>query len=117
VRTRAATKDFGLFTIACLALLAGAFLSLSSSASGQDRYSPQQAHAYITANDGNGAVRYASAWTKTEPNNSDAWAALGTAYGAGLHQPASAISAFQHFLQLKPDYPRASTPWALSTQT
>jgi tetratricopeptide (TPR) repeat protein len=105
VRTRAATKEFGLFTFAFLALLASVFLSQSSNASGQDRYSPQQAHAYITANDGNGAVRYASAWTKAEPNNSDAWAALGTAYGAGLHQPANAISAFQHFLQLKPDYP------------
>jgi tetratricopeptide (TPR) repeat protein len=105
VRHRASTKRFGSFTIACLTLITSAFLSQSSSAYGQGRYSPQQAHSYITANDGYGAVRYASAWTKAEPNNSDAWAALGTAYGTGLHQPANAISAFQHFLQLKPDYP------------
>jgi tetratricopeptide (TPR) repeat protein len=105
VTHRAATKSFGSFTVTGLTLIMSAFISLSSSAYGQSRYSAQQAHSYITTNDGNGAVRYASAWTKAEPNNSDAWAALGTAYGVGLHQPANAISAFQHFLQLKPDYP------------
>jgi tetratricopeptide (TPR) repeat protein len=105
VRHCASTKRFGSFTIACLTIITSAFLSQSSSAYVQGRYSPQQAHSYITANDGNGAVRYASAWTKAEPNNSDAWAALGTAYGTGLHQPANAVSAFRHFLQLKPDYP------------
>ena len=107
MRRRDSMQRSGCFTIAWLTLIASAFLSLSSSAYGQARYSPQQAHSYITAKDGNGAVRYASAWTKAQPNNPDAWAALGTAYGTGLHQPANAISAFQHFLELKPDYPPA----------
>jgi tetratricopeptide (TPR) repeat protein len=105
MRHPGSTKRSGCFTIACLTLITCAFLSLSSRVYAQARFSPQQAHSYITSNDGDGAVRYASAWTKAEPNNPDAWAALGTAYGTGLHQPDNAISAFQHFLQLKPDYP------------
>jgi tetratricopeptide (TPR) repeat protein len=86
-----------------LAVLFGAIVLLSFNAWGQGRYSSQQANSYIVAHDGNGAVRYAIAWTKAEADNFYAWAALGTAYGVGLHQPADAISAFKRALAIRTD--------------
>jgi tetratricopeptide (TPR) repeat protein len=71
----------------------------------QSGYSNRQANAFYANHDAAGALRYATAWSAAEPNNPEAWAAVGTAYGAGLHQPQSAIAAFQHALKLKPEWP------------
>jgi len=71
----------------------------------QGGYSSRQANSYYANHDGAGALRYATNWSAAEPNNPEAWAALGTAYGAGMHEPEKAIAAFQRALKLKPDWP------------
>jgi tetratricopeptide (TPR) repeat protein len=87
----------------CLLIWLSAAVLLSIEASGQGGYTPQRANAYLAAHDGNGALRYATAWTNAEPNNFYAWGALGAAYGMGLHQPVDAIAAFQRGLAIRPD--------------
>jgi tetratricopeptide (TPR) repeat protein len=87
-----------------LLVVLGAMALLVGQAWGQ-AYTPKQANAYIAAHDGQGALRYATAWTKAEPNNYFAWGALGAAYGIGLQQPANAITAFQRALTIRPDAP------------
>jgi tetratricopeptide (TPR) repeat protein len=80
-------------------------LLIATALGAQGIYSSRQANSYYANHDGAGALKYARAWTQAEPSNPEAWAALGTAYGAGLRQPENAIGAFQHALKLKPEWP------------
>jgi tetratricopeptide (TPR) repeat protein len=89
----------------CLFALLSVVVLMSAEASGQGGYSGQRANAYIAAHDGPGALRYATAWTRAEPDNFYAWGALGAAYGMGLHQPENAIAAFKRGLAIRPDSP------------
>jgi tetratricopeptide (TPR) repeat protein len=59
----------------------------------------------MRANDYNGLVQYATAWSRAEPNNPDPWAYLGMAYGLHLHQPEKAVTAINRSLQLNPKQP------------
>ncbi len=72
-------------------------------AAAQQPYTAQRANALIAARDGQGALAYALAWTKAEPDNYYAWGALGAAYGQGLHEPEQAIAAFKRGLAIRPD--------------
>src|SRR5262245_53658125 len=75
-----------------LAMALGAPLS---SAVAQTGYSVEGANRFVNAKDWNGLARYATAWTKAEPNNAVAWYYLGNSYATGLKQPEAAIPAFQ----------------------
>jgi tetratricopeptide (TPR) repeat protein len=66
-------------------------------------FTQRQSDAYITARNWDAAFKYATAWTKAEPDNYHPWAALGVSYGMGFHQPANAISAFKKAVELHPD--------------
>lgn len=68
-------------------------------------YSRAGAARYIQSNNYAGLAQYAEAWTRAEPNNSDAWGFLGMAYGLHLHQPAKAVTAINRSLQLNPNQP------------
>ena len=83
-----------------LAMALGAPLS---SALAQTRYSVEGANQFVRAKDWNGLARYASAWSKAEPNNAVAWYYLGNSYATGLQQPEAAIPAFQKVVQLDPN--------------
>jgi tetratricopeptide (TPR) repeat protein len=87
--------------LSSLALLL--LLSTSSVARSQG-FSQHQADSYITSHNWDAALKYATAWTKAEPNNYHPWGALGVAYGMGFHQPANAISAFKKAVELNPDF-------------
>lgn len=86
-----------------VALLLGAVICVGALA--QSSFTNRQANAYIAAHDWSAALRYATEWSKAEPGNSHPWAALGIAYGMGLHQPDKAIEAFQKALKIRPDWP------------
>ena len=68
----------------------------------QGGFSTERAQALLTSGDASSAARYAAGWTKAEPNNDNAWAALGTAYDVGLHRPEKAIPAFEYALAINP---------------
>jgi tetratricopeptide (TPR) repeat protein len=87
----------------CLMAVLSIVVLLPAGLGAQAGYNSQAANSYLAAHDGNGAVRYATAWTKAEPGNFYAWAALGAAYGVGLHQPANAVAAFNRALAIRPD--------------
>jgi tetratricopeptide (TPR) repeat protein len=86
-----------------ICVLGIAFIFRSVDAAAQQPYSAQRANAYIASHDGQGALSYAMAWTRAEPDNFYAWGALGAAYGQGLHEPEQAITAFKRGLALRPD--------------
>lgn len=83
--------------------LCAAFL-IAACCQGQS-YSRDGAGQYIRANNYAGLVQYASAWTRAQPNNADAWGFLGMAYGLHLHQPDKAVTAINRSLQLNPNQP------------
>ena len=76
---------------------------LVPSALAQTGYTVEGANRYVRAKDWNGLDQYASAWTKAEPNNSNAWYYLGNNYATGLQQPEAAIPAFQQVVRLDPN--------------
>lgn len=68
-------------------------------------YSKEGASRYIQSNNYQGLADYASAWTRAQPANADAWGFLGMAYGLHLHQPDKAALAIKRSLQLNPNQP------------
>jgi tetratricopeptide (TPR) repeat protein len=95
----------GRFVSATLVIVLTLSIALAAPVStvlAQTRYSVEGANGFVHAKDWNGLGQYASAWTKTEPNNSDAWYYLGNNYATGLQQPDAAIPAFQQVVRLDP---------------
>jgi len=72
----------------------------------QGGYSVERVQTSLTSGDAASAVRYALNWTRAEPNNDNAWGALGTAYGVGMHRPDKAIPAFKYALAINPYSPQ-----------
>ena len=72
----------------------------------QGGYSVERVQASLTSGDGTSAVRYALNWTRAEPNNDNAWGALGSAYGVGMHRPDKAIPAIKYALAINPYSPQ-----------
>jgi tetratricopeptide (TPR) repeat protein len=74
-------------------------------------YSAAGASAYVQSKDYQGLLRYATAWSRAEPNNADAWSYLGVVYGIYLKQPdklnedADAVGAISHAIKLNPNQP------------
>jgi tetratricopeptide (TPR) repeat protein len=87
-----------------LTLLAAAVLGCATSWA-QGAYSAEQVQAYLTSGDAGSAVRHALSWTKAEPNNDAAWAALGVTYAVGLRRPEKAIPAFKYAVAINPYSP------------
>ena len=78
----------------------------------QSQYSKSGATAIMQTKDWHRLLAYCQGWTKTEPNNADAWFCVGRAYGSkqyniGLGQPAEAASAYQRSVKLNPQSPEA----------
>ncbi len=91
-----------------VALALGLALTLTAvvpvtTAFAQGRYSVEGANQYVRAKDWNGLGRYATDWTKAEPNNPTAWYYVGNNYATGLQQPEAAIPAFQQVVRLDPN--------------
>ncbi len=78
------------------------FLSFGCAAQAQG-YSDARAAAFRNAKDWQGLLHYATAWSKAEPNNMDAWGFVGEAYAIGLHQPDKAIAPLRRCVTLKPN--------------
>jgi len=66
-------------------------------------YSAAGANAYVQSRDYQGLLKYATAWSKAEPNNADAWSYLGVVYGIYLKQPDKAVGPMQQSLKLNPN--------------
>jgi hypothetical protein len=60
-------------------ILAITFLGAISAQAGD--YSAAGANAYVQSKDYQGLLKYATAWSKAEPNNPDGWSHLGVVYG------------------------------------
>jgi tetratricopeptide (TPR) repeat protein len=76
----------------------------------QGQYSRDQAQQLINTKDWNRVLAYGQAWTRAEPQNSEAWFLVGRAYGSkyyhiGLERPADAAPAFERAAALKPEWP------------
>jgi tetratricopeptide (TPR) repeat protein len=84
------------------AVIVTALLMTAASCLAQS-YSNDGASAYVQARNYEGLVQYATAWTHAQPNNSDAWAYLGAAYGMYLREPDKAIEPMKRSIALKPD--------------
>jgi tetratricopeptide (TPR) repeat protein len=87
-----------------LTLSAAAILGCTTSWA-QGGYSVERVQAYLTSGDAGSAARYALNWTKGEPNNDNAWAALGITYAVGLHRPEKAVPALKYALAINPYSP------------
>jgi len=66
-------------------------------------YSAAGANAYVQSKDYQGLLKYATAWSKGEPNNADAWSYLGVVYGIYLKQPDKAVGPMLQSLKLNPN--------------
>jgi len=98
IPVRLVPAAFALLLALGIALAAGVSTALA-----QARYSVEGANRFVNAKDWNGLARYATAWTKAEPNNPVAWYYLGNNYATGLQQPEAAIPAFQQVVRLDPN--------------
>ena len=110
-------EKHGKVTSVAWAMLCALVITLTASLSAalaQSRYSAEGANQFARAQDWNGLGRYATAWTKAEPNNPIAWNYLGNNYAIGLRQPEAAIPAFQQVVRLDPN--RHSAWGALGAQ-
>ena len=67
------------------------------------RYSVAGSAAYRQAKDWQGLIRYATAWTQAEPNNPEAWGALGTAYTLDLNEPEKGIAPLKRAVDVAPN--------------
>jgi tetratricopeptide (TPR) repeat protein len=85
-----------------LATILAVTLLGATSAQASD-YSVAGANAYVQSKDYQGLLKYATAWSKAEPNNSDAWSYLGVVYGSYLKQPDKAVGPMQQSLKLNPN--------------
>ena len=82
-------------------ILAVTFLGAISAQA--DDYSAAGANAYVQSKDYQGLLKYATAWSKGEPNNADAWSYLGVVYGIYLKQPDKAVGPMLQSLKLNPN--------------
>jgi tetratricopeptide (TPR) repeat protein len=87
--------------VLALAMALGASLSFALA---QTRFSVEGANRFVNAKDWNGLGRYATDWTRAEPNNPTAWYYLGNNYATGLKRPEAAIPAFQKVVRLDPNH-------------
>ncbi len=83
-------------------LLVTSFLILMALCAHAQTFSVQGIQAYKQTNDFEGMHNYATAWTRAEPNNGDAWFGLGMA-DFYLENDTEAISSMRHAIQLSPD--------------
>ena len=72
-------------------------------------YSLTEANALKSKQDWNGLLKYAEAWTKAEPNNSNAWGFVGVAYYDGMHRPDLALEPTKRYVALAPQEPSGWT--------
>jgi|SRR5208282_5178230 len=84
-------------------LIVIAILAPFASPARAQSYSAARAGAYQRANDWQGLVRYATAWTQAEPNSMEAWGYLGTAYSLGLNEPDKAIAPLKRCVVIDPN--------------
>jgi tetratricopeptide (TPR) repeat protein len=82
-------------------LVTSSLILMALCAHGQT-FSVQGINGYKQANDLEGMRNYATAWTRAEPNNGDAWFGLGMA-DFYLENDTEAISSMNHAIQLSPD--------------
>jgi len=97
----------GKVTSVAWAILCALVITLAASVSAalaQSRYTVEGANQFARAKDWNGLGRYATDWTRAEPNNPTAWYYLGNNYATGLKQPDAAIPAFQKVVRLDPNH-------------
>ena len=66
-------------------------------------YSAEGANAYVRSRDYQGLLKYATDWSRAEPNNADAWSYLGVVYGIYLKQPDKAVGPMLQSLKLNPN--------------
>ena len=71
-------------------------------------YSMEGVGRYVAARDWQGLLRYTEAWTRSRPNDPDAWFNLGATYLNGFNQPANAVAPLRRSVELNP---RASQAW------
>lgn len=83
-----------------LTAVCAAALFMAQIAPGQGSFSPGGANRFVQRKDWNGLVRYAKSWTASEPGSAMGWYYLGSAYGIGLHDPASARAPFEKAVEL-----------------
>jgi Flp pilus assembly protein TadD len=69
----------------------------------EESYSVSGGLAYQKANDWQGLLNYATAWSKAQPNSIDAWAFMGSAYELGLNQPDKAIAPLRRCVDIDPN--------------
>ncbi len=81
----------------CAFTLPGAIAARASN------YSAAGANAYVQSKNYQGLLQYASAWSRAEPNNPDAWSYLGVVYGIYLKQPDRAVAPMLQSLRLNPN--------------
>jgi tetratricopeptide (TPR) repeat protein len=87
----------------------------------QSQYSVARAQELINTKDWNRVLAYGQAWTRADPQSSDAWFLVGRAYGSkyyhiGLERPADAAPAFEHVVALKPEWPDGWNALAITQQ-
>ena len=80
-----------------------ALLLAYSCAAHAQSYSVSRSLAYQNAKDWQGLLNYATAWTKAEPNNIEAWGAMANAYIFGFHQPDKAIDPLKRCVTIQPN--------------
>jgi tetratricopeptide (TPR) repeat protein len=99
-------------TLMRLSIAALAAASLWLGGAHAQQYSLDRAKTLASAGDWKGLLAYAQAWSRSEPNNPDAWYGIALAYGSkiyklGLQQPNNAVPAYQRALALRPSWPEA----------
>jgi tetratricopeptide (TPR) repeat protein len=90
-----------LATLLVVTILAVTFLGAISVQAAD--YSAAGANAYVQSKDYQGLLRYATGWSRAQPNNADAWSYLGVVYGIYLKQPDQAVGPMLQSLKLNPN--------------
>jgi tetratricopeptide (TPR) repeat protein len=67
-----------------------------------ETYTVARALSYQNAQDWQGLLNYATAWSQAQPNSIDAWAFIGAAYEVGFHQPQKAIEPLRRCVAIDP---------------
>ncbi len=84
-------------------LLFFAVLSISARTAPAQTYTVARGLAYEKAQDWQGLLRYATAWSQAQPNSIDAWGLMGSAYSLGLHEPDKAIAPLRRCVAIDPN--------------
>jgi tetratricopeptide (TPR) repeat protein len=84
------------------ALVLSVAASIGSFSVAAPTYSVARGLAYQKAQDWQGLLRYATAWSQAQPNSIDAWAFIGSAYEVGFKQPEKAIVPLRRCVAIDP---------------